>query len=120
MRKLGWMALVLAMTVAGPLAQQSDAAKPDLKPCRECERWINRVMSAISDVKPGITRKDLAPLLRLDGGMQFPAQGRYVLVEYPYIKLNVEFSVVAEGADFGSDDKVVNVSRPYWEYPFSD
>lgn len=67
-----------------------------------------------------MTRQSISRSFEQDGGMQFRSQGRYVYKHCPYIKIEVEYSVVDDGPDQSPDDKIIKVSRPYLEYPSSD
>jgi len=121
MRRLGLAAALLGAMVVSVLAQEVEIdGRPEVKVDRVHTKWIEHVMREISTIRPGMTRRDLAPLLAEDGGMQFRKQGRYVYAHCPYIKVDLEFSVVDEDTNFSPDDKIVKVSRPYLEYPVSD
>jgi hypothetical protein len=112
-----WCLIVLSIALIAPVAQDVAGDRNALDV--EYGRWIEQVMTKISSVKPGMTRQSLSQFFREDGGLQFPAQTRYVYKRCPYVKIDVEFSVDA-GHTFNADDKIVKISRPYLEYPFSD
>ena len=67
-----------------------------------------------------MTGKSLSGSFEEDGGLQFRTQVRSVFKDCPDIKIDVEFSAEDESAYGNRDDKVVNLSRPYLEYPAAD
>ena len=126
MRNLAYLALLAACSVAVLLVVKIPAQEIDPKVQTEAQleeehrEWMQQVMTSISAIKPGMTRNDLAPLFAEDGGLQTRQHGRYVYAQCQYIKVDVIFSPVDGGANPGSDDKIVKVSRPYLEDPFYD
>ena len=55
-------------------------------------RWITKALIQIGTIKPGMHRRDLDTLFRMDGGLQFNSDtGRYDLKECPSIKVDVHF-----------------------------
>ncbi len=120
MRKLTWAAFLLAIAMAGTLAQEveTDAQKEQID--SEHAQWIQHVLRSVSTIKPGMTRNRLSRLLDEDGGLQSRTHGRYVYRRCAYIKIDVEFSAVDEETNASPDDKIVTVSKPYLEYPTFD
>ena len=120
MRRLGIAAALLAMVV-GVLAQELETdGRTEAQVKQEHREWMQQVMQAISAIKPGMTRNDLTPLFTEDGGLDSRQQGRYVYAQCEYIKVDIVFSPVDGGANPSSEDKIVNVSRPYLDYPAYD
>ena len=48
-------------------------------------------LASFERIKPGAKRADLEDAFRLDGGIQFASQSRYVFRKCQYIKFDVEF-----------------------------
>ena len=82
--------------------------------------WVSKVMSEISSVRVGMTRKDLLKVFREEGGLSTRTNRTYVYKGCPYIKLNVVFSKVDEEEQESGDDKIVSISGPYLGYPIMD
>jgi hypothetical protein len=121
MFRLAWAVLLLAVIVPGAAGHQNETDRQtESQRDRRNTEWIEHVLDSVATIKPGMTRKDLAPVFAVDGGLQVREKGRYVYARCPYIKVDVEFSLAAEQRDFGPDDKIIKVSRPYLEYPTSD
>jgi hypothetical protein len=128
MRRRVWTILaVLAVAVAIVPAQETTiGAHSRSQIDQEHTNWIDHVMRSISTVKPGMTRKDLLEVLTGEGGISTRTQRKYVYNHCPYIKVDVEFSLV-DNNDAGQDattenpeDKIVKISRPYLEYSITD
>ena len=118
MRRSG-SAVLLLFCMIGAVAQQSSPNDQQLAD-QQHGQWIEMVMNSFSAIKPGTARKDLPHSVVSDGGLSFRTQGRFVYRHCRYIKVDIEFQAVDERSEFSPEDKVVKVSRPYLEYPFSD
>jgi hypothetical protein len=127
MRKLALISLVILTTIASVHGQDM-AIKPSARTQanEEHTKWIDHVMRSIATVKPGMTRRDLFKVFTEEGGLSTSTQRRYVYKDCPYIKVDVKFSPVG---DTGRDrtplpedpaDKIVEISRPFLEYPIMD
>jgi hypothetical protein len=58
-----------------------------------------------------------------EGGLSTRKQRTYVLKQCPYIKVDVEFSPVANEKDLLEEmleDKITKISRPYLQYSITD
>lgn len=86
----------------------------------EHQQWIKKVLEELSKIKPGTRRGDLPPSLTPDGGLSFRKEGRYVYLQCPYIKIDIQFTLSDSGKDFSPNDTVLRSSKPYLEYPTSD
>jgi hypothetical protein len=118
MSKQVWVAILLSILLMGVLAQ--NVATDQRETDQRHTEWIEHVVRIVSNIKPGMTRQSLFRSFEEDGGLQFRSHGRDAYKHCHYIKIDVEFSGVDGGPDFSPDDKIVNVSRPYLEYPVSD
>ena len=128
MWKLAWALLtVLVMTVAGVPAQETltDAQSRTLIN-QEHTQWIDQVMRSIATIKPGMTRKDLLRVFKQEGGLSTRTRKKYVYKHCPYIKVDVEFSPASDmdanqdAATEKPEDRIVRISRPYFEYSITD
>jgi hypothetical protein len=128
MWKLAWALLtVLVMTVAGVPAQETltDAQSRTLIN-QEHTQWIDQVMRSIATIKPGMTRKDLVRVFKQEGGLSTRTRKKYVYKHCPYIKVDVEFSPASDmdanqdAATEKPEDRIVRISRPYFEYSITD
>jgi hypothetical protein len=79
-------------------------------------------LKTIQELRSGSTRAQLEQKFEADGGVQFPANSRYVLKMCPYIKIDVEFQGdrIQDRTTLLPADKIVKISKPYLEYPSSD
>ena len=87
------------------------------------KRWITKALIQIGTIKPGMHRRDLDTLFRMDGGLQFNSDtGRYDLKECPSIKVDVHFVSKPKSEPFRLDpiDIIESISKPYLEFPFAD
>jgi hypothetical protein len=80
--------------------------------------WIAKVLKQIDSIHPGMTRKDLLPVFRMDGGLSGRTQSTYVYKDCPYIKVDVVFSAIGPMED--DEDRVLSISRPYLAFPVMD
>lgn len=126
MRKQAWKILaVLAMTVAGVLAQEVIEARLYTRIDQEHTKWISDVMGSVSTIKPGMTRSDLFRVFVAEGGISTRTHMTYVYKHCPLIKVDVDFSPVdASGATDENAaavspespaDRIIKISRPYLE-----
>jgi hypothetical protein len=91
--------------------------------------WVGQVLKQMQTIKPGMTRTDLLKVFRTEGGLSTGLQRTFVSRDCPYFKVDVEFEAVgrpshdADGRDTlveGSQDIIVNVSRPYLQFSIGD
>jgi len=116
--------VLLTLAVSMVLAQESVSPAPRGSAiAEEHTKWIDSVLRSILTIKPGVTRKDLLRVFTVEGGVFSRTRRKYVYKECPYIKVDVEFTLV------GSEDKTVSempedivtsISRPYLEDGITD
>lgn len=82
--------------------------------------WVLKVMSEISSVRAGMTRKELLKVFGEEGGLSTRTNQTYVYKGCPYIKVNVVFSRVDARDQESADDKIVSISAPYLAYAIMD
>jgi hypothetical protein len=87
-----------------------------------CGQSIKETLMIVDELKPGDTRAKLERNFQLDGGFQYVAQSRYILKKCKYIKIDVQLTGegIENRIDFLPSDKILNVSKPYLEYPIDD
>ena len=98
------------------------------KQTREAVIDTSRVEQCLRDfesITNGMTRAGVETRLRHDGGLQGASPVRFVHPECPYFKIDVEFDFKRDASDGNravenKNDRVVRVSKPYLERPFSD
>jgi hypothetical protein len=86
-------------------------------------QWVSSVLSWTADIRPGMTRGDLARVFTTEGGISTRTRHTYVLKQCPYIKVDVEFAAVSKEQDSLTelpDDKIVKISKPYLDYSHVD
>ena len=87
-----------------------------------CE-FIEKSMKEIETIKVGMKRKDLIKIFHQDGGVSAINQPRFVYEKCSFIKIDVKFEPVDKNKKFAvdnSEDKIVEISKPYFEHPFYD
>jgi hypothetical protein len=105
-------------------AQTEDEAVPS-SPALAMERtaWIAKIFRQLHDIRPGMRRKDLAPLLHTEGGLSTRTQQTYVLTECPYIEVVVHFKPPAatDTSPWGQPEDVIeSISTPFLGYGIYD
>ena len=121
MRRILAITLLSTIAMIGASAQQTGAGtRPDLAIDEEHSHWLEEVMRSISTIKPGMTRRQLLRILTTEGGLYSRREGRYVYKHCPYIKVIVKFQPSDDSMDFGPDDKIVEISKPFLEFVISD
>jgi hypothetical protein len=84
--------------------------------------WLAGILKQISEIKPGVTRKDFENIFVVDGGLSSRAAERYCYRQCPWIKVDVAFKVAAGSKASGTDPeaKLTRISKPYLETPCGD
>ena len=120
--------IVLSSIILAAVAVSSAfgaASQPDIKQQRDRVVWVVKCLTDFRAIKPGMTRAEVERRLPSDGGIQGYVTVRFVHPECPYFKIDVEFAVRRNPEPENRiapspDDKVVKVSKPYIEDPYSD
>jgi hypothetical protein len=90
---------------------------------RERAAWIAKTLREIQTIRPGMRRKDLAPLFQTEGGLSTRTQQTYVLAECPYIKIVIGFKPAADPENFfagNPDDIIQSISAPILQWSIMD
>jgi hypothetical protein len=99
---------------AKSLSQLQDEPVPEGAADKQARMlWMAKVLRGLDGVKVGMRRKDLATLLAQQGGLSTRAERTYVSLECPYIKVDLKFKAVGDGAFESPEDVVVDVSKAY-------
>jgi hypothetical protein len=77
----------------------------------ERSNWITKVLTEIGKIQPGMTRKDLLALFRMEGGLSTRLQRTYVLAECPSIKADVIFRAAKNEVGFTETPEDWTTSR---------
>jgi hypothetical protein len=83
---------------------------------QERTKWIAKVLRQIGKIKPGMRRRDLLKVFATEGGVSNRFQRTYVLVECPYIKVNVRFKATSSERNTLTEDPndiIESISQPY-------
>ena len=84
---------------------------------QERTKWITKVLYQTGKIRPGMRRKDLLKLFTTEGGLSTNRSRTYVLVECPYIKVDVQFKPGSNGSD---EDIIESLSKPYLAWGVMD
>jgi hypothetical protein len=76
-----------------------------------------KVIWQTGKIKPGMQRKDLLELFTTEGGLSTSRRRTYVLIECPYIKVNVSFKA---GSNESGEDIIESLSKLYLEWGNAD
>jgi hypothetical protein len=108
------LALVLQPFIMSTAHAQAPAG------CEGCA-LMEAALKAVQNLSPGSPRAKVELDFRPDGGLQ-PFQGptRYVFKKCPLVKVDIEFTHFDGEQDGLPSDQIINVSRPYLEYPAYD
>ncbi len=91
--------------------------------------WVADTMKRMDTVKVGMTRADLLKVFKTEGGISTPLQRRFVSLDCPYFKVDVRFRAVGRperdsGGRVimieGSQDEIIEISRPYLQFSILD
>lgn len=86
-------------------------------------QFLEESLKNISEIKVGMTRKEVLKIFGEEGGIASRTQNHYVYNECSFIKVDVKFEPVGNEKDKVSespDDKLIEISKPYIEYAIND
>ncbi len=86
-------------------------------------KCVTDALADIGKIKVAMKRKDLDKMFSVDGGISRVNPGRFVYKKCDFIKVEVKFKFIDENNKFpkqNSEDKIIEISKPYLEHPFSD
>ena len=93
---------------------------------KQQNKLIEKCIMDFEYIKIGMTRNEIEKRFLLDGGLQSIASPiRFTHPNCPYFKINIEFAFTKNPDDQNraiskKEDKVIKVSKPYIERPFTD
>jgi hypothetical protein len=85
--------------------------------------FIEESLKNISEIKVGMTRREVLKIFGEEGGISSRTQNHYVYNKCSFIKVDVKFEAVGSEKDSFSespDDKLIEISKPYLEYAIND
>jgi hypothetical protein len=107
---------LLSITTPGPLPPFRLMAQDT-----SCCSVVKDALSAVGQITPGMSRRDVERAFTDDGGLSSRTEGRYVFRKCSYIKVKVKFSKAAgTSVEESPDDVVTEVSSLYIENPEMD
>lgn len=112
-------ALALVLTLSASPAQEDKGARG----AQSRSEWVFKSLQEMKTVKVGMKRADLLKVFTEEGGLSTRRQRTYAYRDCPYFKVNVRFEPVGnarEALKESADDKIVEISRPYLDYPVMD
>ncbi|HVE57906.1 MAG TPA: hypothetical protein VNB22_13825 [Pyrinomonadaceae bacterium] len=86
-------------------------------------RFLEESLKNISEIKVGMTRREVLKIFGEEGGISSRTQNHYVYNKCSFIKVDVKFEPVGNEKDKLSespDDKLIEISKPYLEYAIND
>lgn len=118
MRKL-FVLIIAAITVTIFAGFKNHSGENQTGDCR----FIGESLKDISEIKVGMTRKDLLESFGEEGGISTRTQRNYVYNKCRFIKVAVKFSPVGNEqnkAVESANDKIIEISKPFLEYAVID
>jgi hypothetical protein len=107
----------------GPAQIQDESVPIGEEYARERTKWIAKVLRRITEIEPGMKRKDLLRVFITEGGLSTRFQRSYVYSECPYIKVSVRFKAANNEGDSlkeDPDDTIESISQPYLAWGVRD
>lgn len=110
--KLGVLLFCCAVTLS-LLGASGPCTNPELS------QWIGSSLAQIETLQVGMTRADVERLFITDGGLSQLDRQTYVFRDCPYIKIDVEFTLM-EAGKIRPGDRITVLSKPYLGHPRAD
>jgi hypothetical protein len=91
--------------------------------------WVAETLKRIETIKPGMTREDLLKVFTTEGGLSTGLRRTFVSRDCPYFKIDVQFEAVGRPSrdssgrvtlEEGSQDIIVQISKPYLQFSILD
>jgi len=105
-------------------AQIQDESVPESESLKEERtKWLVKVLREIGKIQPGMTRKDLLAMFRIEGGLSTRSQRTYVFAECRIIKIDVKFKAANDETDMlkqDPEDVIESISQPYLAWGIND
>jgi len=117
-----WLAFLLAALTVPAICFAQTAPSPE---DAALSQLVESVLHDLGTLRPGMPRSALTTLLMEDGGLQSFRQTRYDFRRCRYIKIDVKFKPATKAnnepiREERDDDVIVEISKPYLQYPFYD
>ena len=120
---------LLSTALVGPPALLATSRPGQAQASPDHVSWVAEALTRINTIKPGMTREDLLKVFTTEGGLSTGLQRTFVSRDCPYFKIDVTFEAVGRPSrdasgrvtlEEGSQDVIVQVSRPYLQFRISD
>jgi hypothetical protein len=120
---------LLSTALVGPNALHAPSRLGQARSSVDHVSWVAEVLRRIETIKPGMTREDLLKVFTTEGGLSTGLQRTFVSRDCPYFKIDVQFKAVGRPSrdgngrvtlEEGSQDLIVQISRPYLQFGISD
>ena len=118
MKKFVKLSIAVSLMIGVPIGVRPKASQNVDRPsCSVIEQGLRDY----EQLKSAHNRREVLKHFTPEGGMQFPANTRYVDPKCEYLHVDVQFELIkpAEVAAL-PDDKVIGVSKLYVDYPAKD
>jgi hypothetical protein len=79
---------------------------------------VKEALDELTQIKVGMTRREIEKQFRLDGGLQLLPSAIYLYPKCRYIQIKVDYKLTK--GDESPNDKVIAVSEPILGYPAKD
>lgn len=91
----------------------------------DLEKSVIQCLDDFNAIRPGMTRREVEEKFPIDGGIHTVSPVRFLHPDCYYFKVDVSFSYETDPTNqnraiWSGVDKVICVSAPYIEYPYSD
>jgi len=109
--------LALSLAMLGAFCSPEVSKIPDSQEQPPDCQCVTDALSEIKNIKVGMKRKDLDKIFSIDGGLSVVDEARFVYIKCSYIKVKVRFELVEPLSDASPEDEIIEISKPYLEYP---
>jgi hypothetical protein len=128
-RRLFALVLLSGAAIGGVVSFQTMPRQGQQPSSPNHAAWVSLVLRKMQTIKPGMTRTDLLKVFTTEGGLSTGLHRTFVSQDCPYFKVDVDFQAVGRASRDvdgrvtlveGSQDIIVKISRPYFEFSIVD
>jgi hypothetical protein len=101
------------------LLGQSVVAESQVSTIADHTHWVEQVLKEMQSIKVGMRRGEVEKVFSVAGGLATVSRQAYVYRQCPYFRVDVEFAP-ADQTRASENDTVVNISKPYLDWPHGD
>ena len=136
MRRIVLLAAAVALAIVVGGTVRHDAVTADDQPgtrvlslAEQRTEWIATSLKEMQTIKVGMTREQFMKVFTEEGGLSTPKERTYVYRDCPYIKVDVEFTIVgrpetdSDGrltSETSPKDTIRRISKPYLDWSIMD